>query len=135
MSQDNVQVVLKALENVVKRDMPALKAYLAADCVWSSTYPSHLPFSGEAKGPDAGIALLMRMSEPFEVLGTNVLSIVAQGDSVVLIVEEKLRAKATGKVGDNKLALVLTVRNGQIASALSLSNTFLVAELLRPDKA
>lgn len=133
MSQETAQIVAKAFESTVKKDIPTLLSLLAPDCVWSTTYPAHLPFSGEARGPEACLALLGRMGEPFEALSSEVKSLMAQGDQALIFIDEKLRAKATGKVVDNKVVFHVTVKDGKIAHAISMGDTYAVSEALRPD--
>jgi ketosteroid isomerase-like protein len=135
MSQDILPIVLKAFQSAIQRDLPAFQSQITPDCVWASTYPAHSPFSGEARGPEAVSAILSRMIEPFEILEAAPRHTVVQGETVVLVIEEKLRVKATGKTATNLAALVMTVRDGKVASILALPDTFAVMESLRPDEA
>jgi ketosteroid isomerase-like protein len=128
MSLDAAQVVSKLLESSSKQDLATLKSLWAPDCVLTTNYPAHLPFSGDARGPEAIIALQARMVEPFENLGGEIKALVAQGDTAILILEETLRTKATGKLVENKVALTVKVRDSQIVSAFALGDTYAISE-------
>jgi len=130
MNQDTIPIVLKAFEAALKRDFPAFKDSLTPDCVMATTYPTHLPFGGESKGPEAVAEQLRRMSEPFEVLGADMREVLSQGDTVVLIYDEKVRAKATQKSVVNRAVAVTKVRDGKVASIRIFADTYAVVGTL-----
>jgi uncharacterized protein len=132
MSEETIQAVTKCFEAAASGDIQTFVACLSPDIVWTSTYPPHLPFSGEARGIEATAQLLMRMSEPFEVLGIERGRAVVQGDTAFFTGLERLRAKATGKLANNHFAIAATVKDGKIASVSVHPDTFAVAEALRP---
>ncbi|WP_224246129.1 nuclear transport factor 2 family protein [Hyalangium gracile] len=133
MSQETIHLVQKAFELTMKRDMEALRELVTPDYHLWTTYPAHLPFSGEARGPEDSAALMLRLTNAFEILGAEVRGIVTQPDMAVVIVEEKLRSRETGKTTTNNVVSVMTLRDGKLASSRIFADTFAISEVLRQD--
>ncbi|KFE70342.1 nuclear transport factor 2 family protein [Hyalangium minutum] len=129
------QVVLKTFEVWMKKDMEAYKKLIAPDYVVTSTYPAHLPISGEGHGPDGAVEYQTRIAAPFELLGAEVKDLIASGDTVVLSAEEKLRVKATGKEVLNRVVAIIKVRDGQLASTRLFGDTYAFHAAFQQDEA
>lgn len=129
------QVVLKTFEVWMKKDMEAYKKLIAPDYVVTSTYPAHLPISGEGHGPDGAVEFQSRIAAPFELLGAEVKDLISSGDTVVLSAEEKLRVKSTGKTVLNRVVAIIKVRDGQLASTRLFGDTYAFHAAFQQDEA
>lgn len=130
MSPPALPVVLKAFEAAMKRDFAAFRESLSPDCVMSTTYPSTLPFGGDSKGSEAVADHLRRIAEPFDVLGADMKDMLSQGETIVLVYDEKIRAKATQKNGVNRAVAVVKVAGDRIASIQLFADAHTVMGLL-----
>ena len=135
MSQENIQVVMSAFEAAMHGDVEASSKFFTEDHVLEASYPAHLPFGRGAKGPAETAALMQQMAGAFERVGMNLREFVTQGETVIAIVEEDLRAHATGKRFKNNNLLWAKVRDGKVYFSRFFADTFAVSESLRKDEA
>jgi ketosteroid isomerase-like protein len=130
MSQENVQVVMKLFEAAGQRDLGKMASLLTIDTVWTSTFRA--PFDGEFHGPVGAVELLSRLVGAFDVFDVELLNVVSEEDTVVLVLREKMRSKTTGKVATNNAVVVATVRGGKISAVRMFGDSYAAYELLQP---
>jgi len=135
MSQENVQVVITAFEAASKGDLATASKLFTEDHVCEMPFPAHLPFGRDARGPAETVERVQQLTGTFEKISLELKEIIAQGDSVVLIINEQLRARPTGKQFKNNSLLWAKVRDGKIYFSRFYASTFEISESLREDKA
>ncbi len=78
-------------------DLDALLAGLAEDVDWQVIGPPSIPFAGTVRGRAAVRELLTKAFATLEEQKPEVLDVVAQGDTVMVLAKEKGRFKPTGR--------------------------------------
>ncbi len=121
--QTNVDVVQKNYEAVGSGDIPALLDLLTDDVEWTMQGPPTIPFAGTRRGREA-------VGEFFSVLGENLefeqfepREFVAQGDTVVVLGDERSLVKSTGRAFEQEWAHVYTMRDGRCARGFIIDDT------------
>lgn len=106
-------------------DMETARAQLTPDVKWTSVYPaSGLSFGGEAQGIDAVCALLKDMFSSADMVGLEVLKLMEDKDSMIVVAVETLKSIATGKTFTNPYCCFCTVRDGKLATIRLISDSF-----------
>ncbi len=114
MSQENVEIVLRHVEALKRRDVDALIALVSPDVKWEDavffTEPTHV-YRGEA-----GVrAWFQATVEPWESVDAEVEEVAEAGDDRVLLGGVMTaRGKASGVETQLRGWMVLWVRNGKI---------------------
>jgi uncharacterized protein len=124
--QENVQVVQQLYESFKQGDMQALTQTLADEIEWYEPGPVDiLPWAGVFRGPEQVVQLLTRFSEVAEVEQFELAEIIVQGDTVVVIEEQRAYFKATGRPLRGDAVRVFKVHGGKIISARVWEDTAL----------
>jgi hypothetical protein len=92
----------------------AIVETLADDVDWWIAGPAEVPFAGTFRGPDEVLGYFATFNAAVDYESGNVLQLIAEGDAVVVVGEERWQARATGKTADNRWVVVATVRDGKI---------------------
>lgn len=117
------------------RPMRELLMELATDDIewWAAGPPELLPWAGTVRGRDA-------LPRWFETLGGAMRydqfeprGYIAQGDEVVMIVDAKGVARATGRPFHSEVVRIFTLRDGKVARVRSYYDTHAYVAALRND--
>jgi ketosteroid isomerase-like protein len=109
MSQENVEIVRKFYERILRGDLDAALACLAPDVDYSVTQESR-----PAHGLEAVRAMWERWLNDWEEIETVAEEFIDAGDHVVVTVHESGRGRGSGIEIDGRYFNVLTVRKGKI---------------------
>jgi len=113
MSEENVEIVRRALEAWGRGDPKAVADLLDPDVEWSM--PPNIPEAGTYTGRDEVLRRLEEFLEAWDDLGVTVEELVDAGDRVVALVRYSGRGRESGiEIGGMTTdAQVWTVRNGK----------------------
>jgi uncharacterized protein len=113
MSEENVEIVRRALEAWERGDMNAAADLLDPEVEWRM--PPNIPEAGTFRGRDEVVRRLEAFREAWEDLAVTVEELVDAGDRVVALVRYSGRGRASGVEigGVTTDAQVWTVRSGQ----------------------
>ena len=124
--QASVQVVQRLYEAFTRGDMPALLDTLAEKVEWYEPGPVEiLPWAGVFRGREQVRQVLLRFSEVAEVEQFTLSEVIAQGETVVVIEEQRAVFKATGRPLRADAVRIFKVRGGKIVSARAWEDTAL----------
>jgi ketosteroid isomerase-like protein len=126
--EDNKRVVQTVFEKFGQGDVPGLLALIAEDAEWAAPGPEVVPYFGERKGRDGALEFFKNLGADVEFESFEPGDFIAEGDRVVALGRERGRVRRTGKVFDNRWALVFTVRDGTVAGFRCYENNAAIAE-------
>lgn len=135
MNQEIFQVISSAFEAAMKGDTETALKLFTDDHILEASYPAHLSFGREARGPAETVALLRELAQTFEQVELVLRQVVTQDDTVVSIVQETIRARPTGKRFTNNSLLWAKVRDGKVYFSRFYADTYAISESLRKDEA
>jgi len=110
----NVELVQKLYRTVTAGDFEGFLASLAEDVEFENIGPSVIPFSGRWRGRSEVGAATKRNFAVVEDQCPEVLTLVAQGDTVIIVAREQGRIRSTGRKYDMHWVQMFTLRNGQV---------------------
>jgi ketosteroid isomerase-like protein len=117
MSQENVEVVRRFYEALLRRDHAAALACLAPDVEYSVAQEG-----GAAHGPEEVQAMWQRWLDDWDVSETVAEEFIDAGDHVVVTVHELARGRGSGIEIDGHYSNVLTVSSGKIVRKLEFTD-------------
>jgi ketosteroid isomerase-like protein len=132
MEEENIRIVTGIFEAFGRGDIPAVLAALSEDVEWEITAPPKAPYGGPRRGRAEVGESFQQLAATHEFLDLALQQFVAQGDTVVVLGRERLRARATGKTAENPWAMVFTLRDGQVVRLRTYEDTAAVAAALSP---
>ncbi len=108
------------------RDCERIGAFLADDVAWTVSGPVDvLSFCGTHVGRDAVLDMFARKTRRlFEVTGSELLSLLIDGDQVAALNRLTARRRADGRAISYRMAHFSRFRDGQIVEHLSLLDSF-----------
>ena len=109
-----------ALQSV---DRAEVLAVLTDDVEWWVAGPPEIPYAGTFRGRDEVARFFVAFDGAIDYESWEAREFIAERDTVVVIGDERWRAKTTGKIVDNPWVLVLTVRDGKIARFRAYEDT------------
>jgi uncharacterized protein len=124
-----VQALFAAIQN---RSREAILATLTDDVEWWVAGPAEVPFAGTFRGHDGVLRYFAAFNAAVDYESGNVLQMIAEGDTVVVVGEERWRARATGKTADNRWVVVVTVPDGQVARFHAYEDTAVCRDAFLP---
>ncbi len=133
LEAENVLTLQTMYQALARGDFDAFAALLAADVEFEMVGPADVPMCGRAVGPDGVMAAAARNYALLADQQAELLSLVAQGDLVVLIARETGRVRATGKTYDIHWTRSYTFRNGLLTRAVGLCDTAALKAAATPD--
>ena len=107
MSQENVEIVRRAMEAYVRGDIAGALVAADPDIVWN---PSEEP---ACRGHDAVLSNLQRWEETWDDYAIRAEEYLDAGDDVVVTLHFKGRGKASGIEVDTRSYQVHTIREGK----------------------
>jgi ketosteroid isomerase-like protein len=128
---DNVKVVQAGYEAFGRGDLDGLLALLDANVEWVSPGPDFVPTAGRRRGPEQVREFFRAVNDTYEFERFEPKTFVSQGDLVVVIGEDAVRVRATGKAIVEPWVHVFTVQNGRIVRFQEFIDMSASAEELR----
>jgi hypothetical protein len=120
----NIELIKQAYAAFKRADMKALLALSAEDFDFQHPMPQAiLPFAGSCKGHQRFIEFVQGSSSVIEREHFEASQFIAQGNWVVSLLSERMRAKATGVPFDNPHVHVFKIIDGKIAQFLIFEDT------------
>jgi ketosteroid isomerase-like protein len=134
VAKESVETVQQAYSCFEQGDFQSFLDMMTADCeVVLPGSPPSVPWAGTYHGPEEYIEFATILSENVEILKSERLEFIAQGDKVVVPFHEQKRVKKNGHIFEFDGIAVWTVRNGKIAGMRFHADTLRIAEGLRGD--
>src|SRR5262245_10818804 len=115
---NHVRLLQEQFRAISRGDFAAFAALLDEDVEMEIVGPAGAPCVGRCRGRDAVAEAVKQNFAELEDQQPEVLSLVAQGDSVVVVGRERGRFKATGRPYEIHWTQVYTFRNGRVAKFL-----------------
>jgi ketosteroid isomerase-like protein len=131
MSDANLRAVKEVYAAYERGDLEAVLARLAEDVVWANPYPAHVPLSGEFRGHEGIRRFVSTIKGSSESLAFEPREFIAQGEQVVVLGWERVRARPTGRIYENAWVHVWTLRGGKASSVRVFGDTAAVSEAFR----
>lgn len=130
--RQEIQVVQELYDAFGRGDLPAILDCLAEDVDWHYVgRPQDVPFAGPRLGRDVMVDFFTTVAAVAEVIEFGPLEIMTCGEQVIVLGQEKARARATGRVWETPWVHIFTVREGRIVRLREFYDTAAVAEALR----
>ena len=121
--QDNIDVVQTVYQKFGEGDIPGIMDLIAEDVVVELYGPAVIPFAGTFNGRDGIAQFFQIVGENLDIEMFEPLEFIAQGDTVVALGHESVKARSTGKGWETKWAMIWTVRDGQVVCLREYHNT------------
>jgi uncharacterized protein len=123
-AQDNTELIKRAYPAFGRGDLAALMALMAEDLDFQHPMPQSIwPFAGKRKGRKGLEDFIKGSAEVIVREHFEPSEMIAQGDYVVVLLEERMSAKATGISFDNPHVHVFKVVDGKISRFLIFEDT------------
>lgn len=121
--QENVQTIQRIYENFGRGDIQAVLNALADDVAWFVPGPAAIPYAGRRRGRQELAQFFGMLGGAVEFEEFEPREFIAQGDTVVALGQDRRRARSTGKMIENKWAMVWKLRDGKVASFHAYEDT------------
>jgi ketosteroid isomerase-like protein len=131
-SELNSKIVMETYAAVGRGDLPALLDLLAEEVVWSLQGPAEVPFAGIYDGREGVATFFQRVGETLAVEQFEPRTVIAQGDTVVVLGSERSRAHASGRPLVMEWAHVYTISDGRITAFRAFEDTAALVAALAP---
>jgi ketosteroid isomerase-like protein len=129
--QENIQIVQEAFAAFGRGDVPGLLAMLTEDVTWDHPQSGAIPWAGARRGREQVTGFFQSLVGAVDVIAFEPRQFVAQGDTVVVLGAERMRAKATGREYAVEWAITFTLRDNRIAAFREYTDTAAIVEALR----
>jgi ketosteroid isomerase-like protein len=127
-TEENKRVVRTVFEMFGRGDVPGLLELITDDAEWAAPGPESVSYFGERSGREGALEFFKNLGSSVEFESFEPGDLIAEGDRVVALGSERGRVRSTGKVFDNRWALVFTIREGKVAGFRCYENTAAIAE-------
>jgi ketosteroid isomerase-like protein len=128
----NVARLVDMYRAIGRGDFAAALDLFANDMDMEIIGPSAVPISGRWRGKDQVAAALVRNFSLFEDQRPRVQSVVAQGDTVVVMGHETGRYRPTGRTYELHWVQFFTFRDGQLTRFRELADTAVFLDAVNP---
>jgi len=114
--EKNVELIKNVYTSIGQGDIPKVLSMMSDDVEIRLPGPSAIPFSGTYRGHEGFKKFATRLVEniDWEAREMEVLEFIAQGDRVVVLGNEHLTARPTGRSWMTDWVMVWTVINGKV---------------------
>lgn len=113
--QENTQIVQGVYDAFTRGDIEAVLNALTDDVEWWIDGPPEIPYAGTRYGREQVAQNFVTLNETVDFEHFAPEEFIAQGDQVVAVGADQRRVRATGKLVENKWAMVFTLRDGKVA--------------------
>jgi ketosteroid isomerase-like protein len=114
VSSNNTDVVQEIYAAFGRGDIPSVLERLTPDIEFVLPESKVIPFAGTHRGLDAIGKFFMTIGETVDIEEFTVDKLIAQGETVVALGHERVKAKSTSRGWETKWAMVWTVRDGKV---------------------
>ena len=121
--QTNTDVVRRVYEAFDRGDIPAMLGMLTDDVEFTLQGPPVIPYAGTHRGREGVAEFVSLLDENLEFERFEPREFVAQGDTVVVLGDDRSVVKSTGRAFEEEWAHVYTLRDGKIAKGLIIEDT------------
>jgi ketosteroid isomerase-like protein len=128
----NVALLVGLYRAILRGDFPAALDVFADDMDMEIIGPSAIPISGHWRGKAQVAAAIARNFSLLEDQRPEVQSVVAQGDTVVVLGHEKGRFRPTGRDYELHWVQFFTFRDGKLARFRELADTAAFLDAVKP---
>jgi uncharacterized protein len=111
----NVDIVKRGYDAFGRGDLDALLDLFEDGIEWVTPGPPELPSAGRRRGKQEVAEFFQTLSEMFTFERFEPKQFVAQGDTVVVFGDDRVRIKATGSPFDFDWVHMFEFRNGKVA--------------------
>jgi ketosteroid isomerase-like protein len=115
MSEQNKQLVREAYDRFKSADIESLLGLLSDEVEWQLPDMENVPFAGKRSGREAVGQFFQSLAESQDVLQFDPTELIAEGDKVISLGQDRWRVKATGREYGGGWVHVFTIRDGKIA--------------------
>jgi hypothetical protein len=128
--QQNLNVVRQGYAAFARGDIPCLLTLLDPQVQWTTPGPADLPTAGSRRGHAAVDDFFRSLTAVGDILRFEPKEFIAQGHRVIVLGDDTMRVKATGKSVEGRWTHVFTLRQGKIVDFDEFGDvSALVAEL------
>ncbi len=128
--QQNLNVVRQGYAAFGRGDIPCLLTLLDPQVSWTTPGPADLPTAGSRRGHAAVDDFFRSLTAVGDFLRFEPKEFIAQGHRVIVLGDDTMRVKATGKSVEGRWTHVFTMRQGKIIAFEEFGDvSALVAEL------
>jgi len=128
----NVDVIKRLYDAMGRGDMDAALALTSEDVTFVVPGPLGVGAAGTWHGHAGVRESFRKLREGQQNQSAAVVSIVAQGDQVVVLLHVKATALATGKTFESDIIHFFTIKEGKIVTLLDFFDTAALVEAYRP---
>ena len=100
-----------------------ISALLSESVEWWVAGPPEIPYAGTFRGHDEVTQFLATFNDSIDYESWEAREFIAEGETAVVVGEERWRAKPSGRFVDNPWVLVITVRDGKITRFRAYEDT------------
>ena len=130
--QANLQTVQQIYAAFGRGDIQAVLSALSDDVEWTVTGPAEVSYAGSRRGRSEVAQFFVLLSQGVEIQRFTPREFIAHGDTVVVLGDETMRIKATGKLAENPWVMVFTLREGRVVRFREYDDTAAVASAFHP---
>jgi ketosteroid isomerase-like protein len=130
MEQDHVALVKRVYDAFGRGDVAGLLALLDPDVAWR--LPGAAPYAGHRRGREAVREFFVKLQEAAEIEDFAPKQFFSNEDTVVVLGEERVRARYTGRRLVQEWAHVFTIRDGKVAAVRLIEDTAGQAAIFDP---
>lgn len=130
---DNQRLVEQIYAAFGRGDLPFILNALALDVDWRHPQPAKIPWGGVRRGREAVAQFFAALAQHLTVEEFQPHTLLAAGDQVVVLGQERMRVKSTGRVYTVEWAHVWTLRGGQVTAFCEYTDTAAILAALRGD--
>ena len=123
MSQSNIDIVQSGYAAFGRGDLDGLLSLLDANVEWKTPGASDLPTAGTRRGHAQVREFFGVLNELFDFEHFAPLSFIADGDRVVVLGEDRLKVKGTGKTLSEEWCHIFTIQNGKVVAFQEFMDT------------
>lgn len=113
--EENRKVVRMCYESLNRGDLATLYEAVSDDVVWTNHGLAGCPYSGVYYGK-GGVEEFFADLGSIELERLEVKKLLAQEDTVMVLLDDRYTVKSTGKSSEGPLVHVLTLRDGKITT-------------------
>ena len=121
--QTNTDVVRQVYEAFDRGDIPAMLGMLTDDVEFTMQGPPVIPWAGTHREREGVTEFFSLLGENLEFERFEPREFVAQGDTVVVLGDDRSLVKSTGRAFEEEWAHVYTLRDGKIAKGRFIEDT------------
>ena len=122
--EENKAIVQQLYASFGQGDIPAILNALTDDVEWHAMGPPEIvPWAGTRRGREQAAEFFKAVGETLDVEQFEARTIVAEGDTVVVVGWERSRVKPTNQFYDDEWVHVFRLRQGKIAAFREFNNS------------